>query len=1477
MADFNKIYTTSSLTVIPASFASLGFNDNKLISKNKYSINENILNLYEDTTDTFTVFSNNGIATTYEFNYIRLNTPGVILPEIDINQNLVSGLSQDRVLVFVDGELQAISNYTVVFDEKRNDTALKFNVNYTNDYNKLYNIIVYSSTSSFKRISYTKEDLENLVLKQQRARNGDESISLARNEFQLPVTYEYKNTMLFINGHKIPFNAIEFLNPGLNKINVKLNIPESLLDVERFDIVKFTDTSTNSINFTTSQGYLTYGPYDDYGRKIPNTYNVIFRFADQVKLLIDNVRQGFIIKEEDGYGEAIITDTTFESTEVKALMIQPFPKSSYLNTQYYLEVPEYTSIVNYLAEFDKKYTFLPEVLTIFQKLLLNDINDTIQRLRDVRSISKVDSIHINKLISLLGFNINIKSLNKKQRRELLEELNEFYRRAGTRSSYNLINILQNNLKLIRADQLFTPVGLQNQTLYKYTAIPDLENPGTGYSVGEVLVLKDTGLVATITEVDTNGGISAIELETSEGFENITGNYPLKSLLNGTFTVNSTPNLYRYNWETSDAVECSVGTLLWSGERRYGLRVTGMDGNTITSFDRYSTQGDPYQDSVKVDFKNLQLYRLLDNLSATITSTPIYSPNNDYGEPIYVNTVGGQEFELPVEAGAYYVEAAGAGGAGGAGDSRKGNEYDLPATNGSDGELRTATFVLTEAGVISGKVGQGGGKVKARGHDSQPYNTVKGKGFHNGELGELRHLSKTTTTAPFGSYRTNAPLNSYKATLHRGNVAGGQGGGSTGLRNIDGSTIIEARGGNGGSAGSGTEYVRGGTGAAGGIVTGSPLAGRGGARALGGDFWSKDGGDGWIKIYKIPVQYTVTVNGDTSGVADNDVYALVESDPAFTITAHRNENTVTFDLSPKTGLRGCNSTFDLKTDSDDATVKLTVNSEITLWNYDVKLTADTNYLKAGSTFINTNSPVEEQFTFVATQDNSTVGTWTPKTGVEQITLKNVPAYTQHGTNGRIYVFSEKTQKNEDRCYIDFYKKEEIGAEPIVEFRSHTISHGTITEGTPKSPYPWKVGEPDISYGTIIEGTPNSPDPSISGDPDISYGLVSESTEGEWVEYWKWDRSSNWYPTNHVDLEMKLPPGVNFSEYVNTFIEQFYNLASTVVFIHQITESFYFGSDSSGTGGNGTVITDDGLIGDAGVMTAPFGIVSTMPLMTYSATVTSDPDRQYVDPLGDTYNMTIIPLTTDATVTITREDVYSNGSIIKKVLAQGVGTQTAKVKYGNTITYTVSKADYITKSTTLVVDTDITKYVILESKTPAELKYCKFTITPTPINADITLTACGITTTKSNTIYAWSGNKINYTVSYPGYITHSGSIILNDDTDLYVVLKRYESDLIFTITPTPSDATVVLTAEGYVQEGNSISVKANTQVNYTVYKSGYDTISSSITIVQDLTLPVVLHHHESKNTNLGYISELVTDIYNNGTINEDVTEIQDLGKI
>lgn len=45
--------------------------------------------------------------------------------------------------------------------------------------------------------------------------------------------------------------------------------------------------------------------------------------------------------------------------------------------------------------------------------------------------------------------------------------------------------------------------------------------------------------------------------------------------------------------------------------------------------------------------------------------------------------------------------------------------------------------------------------------------------------------------------------------------------------------------------------------------------------------------------------------------------------------------------------------------------------------------------------------------------------------------------------------------------------------------------------------------------------------------------------------------------------------------------------------------------------------------------------------------------------------------------------------------------------------------------------------------------------------------------------------------------------------------------FTLIPDPADATVVLTAEGYTQEGNSISVAPGTTITYTVSKEGYTT--------------------------------------------------------
>lgn len=1490
MADFNKISVNSSLTVIPASFASLCFNDGLVISKSKYTIVNHILDLLVDSTDTVSIFSNNGIATTYEFEYIRLNVPGVTLPATDINRKPLKELVPEKTLIFVDGKLQPSSTYTII-----NGDTIKFNINYTNDYNKLFNIYVYSSRASFQRFGYTKADLTKKYNESTEIIQED----LKQNRIVLPVTYSHKNTLLFIDGRKIAFNAIDIFDSMAT--TVQLNIPESILDnVERLEIIKFTDDSTNSVNFTTKQGYLTYGPYDDLGKKLSNTYDVIFKFTDQAKLLIDNLRAGFILKEEDGYGEAIIVDDNFESFELKALLIQPFPYSSYTSNKYYLQVPEYTTITNYLAQFDRKYTFLPEILTIFQSILLDEINDTIQRLRDARSINKVDSNHINKLISLLGFDINIKQLNKKQRRELIEELNEFYRIAGTRNSYNLINILQNNLKLINAEQLFTPAGKtqSKQKLFGYKTDISSTSPGKDYQIGDALAVENTGLIVRVNDVDEKGALTSIELETAEGYNPVNGVFGVKSILNGSFKAESVPNKYTYDWMLRDSVDLAPGILLQNSTKTYGVRIKSIDGKSI-SFDRYSKTHDPYTDKFRVDFNNLQLYRLVDEFTATVNSEPIYNgaqtsdisgnritddlytiPKNlctpeytvysvsinnveldpskyyvapDFGmihffdkesAPKNTDSVlftakffeyefardemgnphnyikGGQEVTTILKPGVYYIKTSGGGGAGSASYST--HTGGLYMENGNGGEAKDFILNIKEPTSITCKVGQGGGKVYATGWEASPNKEVKGAGYQPGELGQQHHKT--------GSVRVHHGWHKHREKQNWGNSIGGQGGGSSAILNIKGETLIVARGGNGGNAKNyDGGFVKGGTGGSGGIVSGIGAAGGSYAKSAG---WSEGGKDGWIKIYKIPVKYSINVNGDLS-VAGDEVWHTVESGlenltqterekagitkEEFKITTKYAGGTTTYSFEPETGYYGCYGTFNLTAENDNSSAKLSIASTVGLWDYYVKLTADPTYITKNSTFINSDSPVDEQFIYTITKNNSTEGTWTPKQGTKKITLNNVPAKTRQGSGAKIVVSSTENVQNKNRCYIDFYKKEELfdkskGEGQWIEFRPDTIPHGTITEGTPNSPKPWEVGEPDIKYGTINDEATEF----------ISYGTITEKTNGEWVEWWKWDRKKNYYPTNHVDLEMKLPPGVNFSEYVNTFIEQFYNLASAVVFIHQITEAFYFGNDTN-TNPNTTVNTTENLIGDAGALGAPFGIVSTMPTVSHELTVTSDPNRQYINPIADKHKVTITSNISNSHNEIIIETVGNDGKIIPEVIVlDATNNWTTDIPYGTTITYKVEAPNYITTIDTLVITKDIRKRVVLKPQNPVEPKYCLLTINTIPENAYVAFKTNNITTTTSHTIGAWAGNVIDYTVAYPNYVMQTGSLVLTTNRKLDIQL---EPGVLFTVQTIPADAKVTFVIDNKVQTGltktylqqiNALDIMATSDINYPGYQ-------------------------------------------------------------
>ena len=1222
MADFNQISVESSLLVQSVPSATLGFNDGYVFSKTKYALEDHMLTLNVNTTEDVTIFYNNGVASCYEFK-MKLYQAGTCIPSIDLSDKIVNNLNSQFTLVFINGELQPTSAYEI-----ENSTTLRFLDSYTKDPDRFFEVIVYTSSAAITRYTYTDQEIASINL----------------DDIELSSIYNTKNTAIFINGKKVSFLAVEKINPDTDHADaLKLNIPN--VKIDSFEIITFKDTSTDSVNFITESGYLTYGPYDDYSKKVPILYDTIITLSDQAKNLIDNLRAGFIVREKDAYGELIMVDDTFESPEIRCIAIQKFRNQSYTKNDYYLEVPNYTRITKYLAEFDNKYTFLPEILLVFQRLLLDELHDSVQRLRDMRNIHKVDSVNVNRLLTLLGFNANIKTLNVKQRRELLEELNEFYRIVGTRYSYNLVNILQNNLKLINMEQLFTPYGLRDgskKTIYLYDTA--LSAGGQGYKVGDYLKAADNYISVLVDDVNpTTGEILHYETLNNEGYIALDGEYPLTGGLEGYFNITSPTNQYTYNWNVTGSENCVEGQELQTSGGTYKLVVDETDGQGhITRFTpKMSTTG-----SVAIlDVVNSRLYQSTSNLNlrGKITSTDAVTNPSEYELVTRFNSGIGKTYNLGP--GKYYIKMSGGGGAG----SSSTNASASGKTNGGAGEVKTYSFTIPNDTQITYYVGQGGGGVYAKGSNTEARQL--GNGYEQGTMGQGYRGSSTSGTAIAVATHLNPTVRSgtksetpilrmpSMATVSVGTVistpsvspsapvvyyyVGGQGGGSSAIvvpamDPLTGQPYepFIARGGNGGNA---KNDVLGGTGGSGGITNGS---GANGSVSVQND-WSEDGSDGWIEIYRVKQNYTFTLDtnpeySDTSHVTNLQEFNLDTriNNVEFVVTAHRAGDLVTFTLDHTQGYPIINTPQWISmAPISDTIAYLTITSDPSAYMYQVQLETDHTLVKRDMVF--TGSAGGVFFTYTVTRvDNETgsiYGEINPTHGPNAINESYVPATYQTGTGGRIRISSEpSTQKNVDRCYIDFYTREELvdpskGEGLVSYYKEDSVDYRTITEGTPNAPQFWVSGEPDIDYGSIANTL------EITS-ADYDYGYITDKVAGEWIEYWNWERGSEWYPTNHVDLEMKIPVGVDITSYVKTFIEQFYNIASTVVFIHSIIESFYFGNEGDTNASNGEITTENGTlpIKIPSEAKPTFGIATGAPVTSAELIMTSNPHIQYMKP-------------------------------------------------------------------------------------------------------------------------------------------------------------------------------------------------------------------------------------------------------------------------
>lgn len=231
----------------------------------------------------------------------------------------------------------------------------------------------------------------------------------------------------------------------------------------------------------------------------------------------------------------------------------------------------------------------------------------------------------------------------------------------------------------------------------------------------------------------------------------------------------------------------------------------------------------------------------------------------------------------------------------------------------------------------------------------------------------------------------------------------------------------------------------------------------------------------------------------------------------------------------------------------------------------------------------------------------------------------------------------------------------------------------------------------------------------------------------------------------------------------------------------------------------------------------------------------------------YTYTINPTPNDATVTLSATGYSQVGNSIS-------------VPYNTLVDWSVSKANYTTQSGTKTVTETTSDSITLN------LMPCTFTISPTPNDATVVLTAQGYTQT-GNSIIVLYGTSVDYTVSKTGYVTQSNSVTVTSDTTLPIALSEIQCTI--TVNPDPADATVVLTAQGYSQIGNTITVNYGTPVSVDVSKTNYNTTHIDLTsaeVIQDITLtPTLTRSDYILTVNTTPADATVT--FSTGTVSQD----------
>lgn len=225
----------------------------------------------------------------------------------------------------------------------------------------------------------------------------------------------------------------------------------------------------------------------------------------------------------------------------------------------------------------------------------------------------------------------------------------------------------------------------------------------------------------------------------------------------------------------------------------------------------------------------------------------------------------------------------------------------------------------------------------------------------------------------------------------------------------------------------------------------------------------------------------------------------------------------------------------------------------------------------------------------------------------------------------------------------------------------------------------------------------------------------------------------------------------------------------------------------------------------------------------------------------YNIIRLTPQEKVNIKVTNASLVSDISIIAIVgdkTYEGINELEFYADFGSNVSYTASGDHYITQSKTLVnVTSDTVEEVSMV------LKPYLITINPTPADSYVKLwideygEETAVEGTGQQSLYARYGQTYRWEVSKTGWTTNEGSkVCIGENTEEIELSINYYTLTLNILQEQPEygnvdQPTVIISATGYTQEGNTITVPYGTKINWSVSCNHYTNKYGLINGIED----------------------------------------------